>query len=110
MGNKGSKIPLRIYRVDFAKLEAEQENKQNKLGREILGAISVEPKIEEGIDKRETTQKLFEKLTKRQRKIAKLIMEGYTEEEIAERLSISHQRVNQIKKEIGAKLRCFYSS
>jgi DNA-binding CsgD family transcriptional regulator len=47
---------------------------------------------------------MFEILTDREKQVASLIMQGHTEKEIAEEISLSQQRVNRIKKRIGEKL------
>jgi len=47
--------------------------------------------------------KLLELLTIREKQIAEMIMEGYTEQEMAQHFAISQQRVNSLKRRIKEK-------
>jgi len=49
-------------------------------------------------------EKIFRILTAREKQVASLIQDGYTEKEIAQEIRVSQQRVNRIKKKIRQKV------
>lgn len=65
--------------------------------------ISVERKFESDIHNKLLVEKIFRCLTQREKQVAELIMEGYTECEMAANFGISQPRVNCLKKKIRRK-------
>jgi RNA polymerase sigma factor (sigma-70 family) len=65
--------------------------------------IATHVRFEEHIHHRIIVERIFALLTPKQQEVASLIMYGNTEKEIAERLKVSQQRINQVKKEIRSK-------
>lgn len=55
--------------------------------------------------RKKMVNKLLRKLSKREREVAEFLMEDYTEKEIAQKLGVTQQRVNFIKKKIRRKAR-----
>ena len=70
---------------------------------ELPEYISTERKFEQDVYNKILVERIFGLLTEREIQIAELIMEGYIEQEMAENLGISRQRVNYIKKNIREK-------
>jgi RNA polymerase sigma factor (sigma-70 family) len=65
--------------------------------------LSTNIRFEKQVQLRILIERIFKILTEREKQVASLIMEGHTEKEIAELLSLSQQRINRIKKRIRKK-------
>lgn len=71
----------------------------------VFEHIPITTRFEKELHLKLLIEKIFRVLTEREKQVASLIMDGYTEREMANLLSISQQRVNCIKRRIKQKAR-----
>lgn len=94
---------INIYRAGSSICSKPRKNLKILSIENISHNLSTPARFEEHVHLRMMVERILRSLTPKQKEVASLIMYGNTETEIAKKLNVSQQRINQIKKEIKNK-------
>ena len=97
----------KTYSVDMSYLE-ETKNPFNEFQQEVAGRLVCDD-WEDFFTQLDFVEVIDKVLLPREKLIIQLILEGYTQEEISQRLKISKPRVNVLLQRARAKIKKFYS-